>query len=572
MRFAIGMRWWLGLAFALVVAVTAVAVFEVSSRGSEDALRERAQDLAAGRAFGAAIEITEVGGGANLQEGVRRVAAERALAVFAFNRDGELLSAPASRSVELASIDDRRQAVATALAGRRFVRTSDEATIVGLPLSSRGAAALLVYAPHPDVAREIGLVRDELVRAALIAIAVGGLAGFLIASLIAARLRRIAGTAAAIEAGSFDMELRPRFRDELGDLAATIDRMRRRLRDSFARLESDRNRLEKLLERLHQGVVTVDRGLRVEFVNRAARRLLESETLAEGDPLPEPWEGVSLRRLVKRLIEADASVAEVRISPAENRTYSVIGVPVRGEDASAILVVTDVTEAERRERAEREFVQNAAHELRTPLTTIRAAVEALQRGAKDLPHERDRFLDHIDRESDRLVRLIRTLLMLARAQTQQERPPLERVELRPLLEDIAGRTQAARDVTVSVDCPAGLAAAADAELAGDALANLAANSAKYTERGEIVFCAYPADNGTVAIEVRDTGPGIEDCDLDRIYDRFYRRSDGNSGFGLGLAIARQVAVALGGAIEVETEPGVGTTAKLLLRRHREPAR
>src|SRR5262249_58428193 len=104
----------------------------------------------------------------------------------------------------------------------------------------------------------------------------------------------------------------------------------------------------------------------------------------------------------------------------------------------ALLVVDALTEQQRRELAEREFVSNAAHELRTPLTTIIGAVEVLQAGAKENPAERDRFLGHIEREAGRLARLARAMLTLARAHSGQEQPRMEAVELAPLLRAVAG--------------------------------------------------------------------------------------------------------------------------------------
>ncbi len=450
MRFGISMRWWLALAFAMVAGVTALAVVPVLTRGSEKAFRNRAQELAAGRAFQAAIDLTAAEReGRTVNETVGPVAARHRLALFVFDRGGALVSPRSSRGVRLAAVEDWQDGVDSALHGRRYVATlgTNKASVVALPLSGRQQAALVAYAGDPDVAGELGIVRQQVIEAALVALAVGGLAGFIIAVLIAARLRRVAATAAAIEGGSFETELRPRFRDEVGRLAETIDRMRRRLRGSFAQLEAERRRLERLLARLHQGVVTVDKDLRVEFANEAARRLLGTEALAEGDPLPAMANGVALRDFAEPLFGGEAVVSEVRVAVSADRTYSLVGVPMRDAEG-AIVVVTDVTLRERRERAEREFVENAAHELRTPLTTIRAAVEALEAGMKDVPSERDRFLAHIDRESDRLTRLIHALLVLARTQTGEEKPHLEPLAVRGLLEDVAAVLEPADGVEV----------------------------------------------------------------------------------------------------------------------------
>jgi signal transduction histidine kinase/HAMP domain-containing protein len=563
MRTRIGMRWWLAGAFAVIAAITAMAVAEVFSTRSEDAFRERAQELAAGTAFRAAIAVTDASGGGALQSRIGPIADRTRLALFVFNDKGALLTAPTSRGVHVDALP-HRPAVATALEGRRFITTEDgvEATVVALPLRAPGSAVLLAHAAHPDLATELGIVRDEIVVAAAIAVFLGALAGIVVAWLIAKRLRRIASAARAIETGRFDTPVQSRFPDELGELASTIGRMGERLGESFSRLETERDRLRRLLERLHQGVVTVDRDLRVEFANAEARWLLGVEGLKEGDALSEPWPGFSLRQFSTGLFESDGPVLEERVEMTDEHAYSVVGIPARSPAQRAVLVLTDVSERERRERAERQFVANAAHELRTPLTTIRGAVDALQSGAKDVPHDRERFLDHIDRESARLTRLARALLVLARAQTGQEELQREPVDLCDLLEDVTGSVRTHPGVGLRVLCSPGLVILTDRALTEQALFNLVQNAASHTDEGGIVIRAT-ADRGAVQIEVEDTGPGIAPEERERVFDRFYRGNGLSSqGFGLGLAIVRQAVRALSGTVEIESAPGVGTTARV----------
>ncbi len=220
---------------------------------------------------------------------------------------------------------------------------------------------------------------------------------------------------------------------------------------------------------------------------------------------------------------------------------------------------------ERRERAEREFVTNAAHELRTPLAAIVSAIEVLQSGAKDVAEERDAFLADIQRESDRLSRLVRALLVLARAQTGQETVSRERVRLRPIFEEIAQSLHPNDGVAVEVRCAPELAVRAARDLLEQAFSNLAANAAKHTHSGRIEFVAAPAAEGWVAAEVRDTGVGIQREEHDRVVDRFYRgEGRGADGFGLGLAIVDEAVSALGGKMEMESSPGKGTTVRVLL--------
>jgi len=188
-------------------------------------------------------------------------------------------------------------------------------------------------------------------------------------------------------------------------------------------------------------------------------------------------------------------------------------------------------------------------------------MDVLEGGAKDIPEVRDRFLKHIRVHSERLSRLARSLLVLARLQTGVEQPRLTAVPMRPLLEEIAGRLDPAHGVEVSVRSSEQTGALADRDLLYRAISNAAENSAKHTQRGEIVLEAR--ENGTTTeIEIRDTGPGMSSEEQERAFQRFYRSSNGTEGFGLGLAIAEEAVRALGGTIQLESEPGEGTRVRV----------
>jgi signal transduction histidine kinase len=213
-------------------------------------------------------------------------------------------------------------------------------------------------------------------------------------------------------------------------------------------------------------------------------------------------------------------------------------------------------ELERKERAQREFATNAAHELRTPLAGIVTALELLQTGAKEEPDERDEFLGMIEREADRLTRLTRALLLLARAEAREQAPLSDRVALAPVLRRVADV-----DAAIGVDCPPDLAVTGDADLVEQALSSVVANAVEHAGDGAVLLRARRAGR-RVVVEVADSGAGIAKHEQERVFERFYRGPDKAGGFGLGLAIARQSVRNLGGEIELESEPGGGTTVRL----------
>jgi signal transduction histidine kinase/HAMP domain-containing protein len=539
-RPSIGVRWWLGIAFAVVAATsTAIVVSQFSDR-SENAFRRHGEELT--------LQYAELGAGK--PRGQLVGLGERKNVTFRIFRTASGTASPLEHEAVLAALD-----------GESFAKGDKDGGTYVAAVPYHGGALVTVNR-LADVAEAIDTVNGEALRAGVIAGVIGVVVGLLLAQLIALRLRRLSAAAEAIAHGDFETPLRYRFRDEFGTLAHNFDRMRRQLRRSFRRIEAERDRLRLLLERLHEGVLTIDQDLVVHFANTEARRLLGGR-LREGDALPEPWQGFGLREFAQRLFDERATVTQVHVTPDEQHAYGVVGIPSQPETDWALLVVDDLTEQERRELAEREFVSNAAHELRTPLTTIIGAVEVLQAGAKEDPAERDRFLAHIERESSRLARLARAMLTLARAHSGQEAPRVEAVELAPLLRDVAAGLQPHRGVVVDVEVTDGLAVEANRDLLEQALRNLGENAAKHTARGSVVLRAY-GDGSTVTVEVEDSGPGIRPEVQRHVFDRFYRGERDAHGFGLGLAIVRESVRTLGGRIELDSSPGEGTVFRILL--------
>lgn len=560
------MRWWLSAVFVAIAAVTAVLIASVSSRQAGKDLRANAESIAVGETVSAGFAIEQAVSDRQLGHEIVSIAGQHGLALFVFSRNRRMLASYGLRTLRWQDVPERNAALSSALADRRFVETFDggRATVVALPLRrTPNAAAVVAYAPRPPgVGAANEIFRNEVVRASVWAVLVAVVTGLVAASLIARRLRRIATSARSIEEGDFARELRPRFGDEVGQLAATINDMRGRLGDAFNRLSAERNRLVVLLEQLHEGVLAVDREGNVQFVNAQLGSILTGAQFVPGEPLPELYGELPLRRLGRSLFEPNARIVEARTRRADGGIVSLVGIPAGSSDL-VVLVFADITEHERLRQAEQEFVANASHELRTPVAAIAGAVEALKSGAQDEPEDRVRFIELIGRQSARLTRLTSSLLTLARAQTAQEGLRLEPVELKPLLED-AAVTDIEDGVRVRVDCAGRVTAMGRRDILEQVLANLVGNAVKHTRDGEVVVRARRSGRNAI-IEVSDTGPGIPVEAQGRVFDRFFTvdRNERN-GFGLGLAIARGSAEAIGGTLTIESSPDHGTTATVVL--------
>ena len=339
-------------------------------------------------------------------------------------------------------------------------------------------------------------------------------------------------------------------------------------------LERQQALLAAVVEQNPLGLAIVDESEQVVLANSKARQMLgvagtpsrvrgyrlDGSPYVDGD-----WPVVRSLRAGEVVFGERARI----VGPDRDAIVEINSGPIRdgaGRIVAAVSVFRDVTAAEQREQAEREFVSNAAHELRTPLAAIVGAVEVLQAGAKEHPAERDRFLAHVERQCRRLERLTTALLTLARVQTQAEPPRFEIVELCPLLQEVAESLHPAPRVSVEVQCGKEVAVFANRALLEEAVLNLAVNAAKYTLRGTITLAATGSEPGFVAVEVRDTGRGMRAGTRKRAEERFYRGADGASdGFGLGLAIVAAAAEAMGSRLEIESAARKGTTVRLRLR-------
>ena len=319
--------------------------------------------------------------------------------------------------------------------------------------------------------------------------------------------------------------------------------------------------LRTLVERLPNGVVTIERDLVVATANVSAQRMFHPEPLQLGIKLPPAWFDPGLSDFAAALFGTKLGPQRREVRPDREHAFIIVGVPP-SHGSTALLLVDDISLHERRSRAQQEFIANAAHELLTPLTGIVGAAHALESGAKLEPELRDRFIGHITRECSRLARIARGLLVLARAQSGEEPPRPDIVELRSLLEHAAEGAGSAGDVTIR--CSVDLTAFVDRDLAEQAFTNLIANARRHSGSEPVLVKAYLSGDRRVGVDIADEGRGF-DADGALLARRF-ASSEGRDGggFGLGLSIATQAIELSGGTVAVHPRDGRGTTVSVEL--------
>lgn len=549
------MRLWLGAAFALVSLITAASVYVFVDDSSGRTLQSESADLAVGKTSSLADDLARVDklhaasvlAQAN-SENFEAWAVNRHLNPFAAGQD---LAA-------LETVPQRAEAIRAALANRSYRASLPEnVTVAAAPIfgPSYARGAVIVRAePPPALTRAFDELRGDRLRALLVSIAIGVLVGFLAASVISYRVRRLARAAEQMAAGRFDAALPPGGGDEIGDLTRSLDAMRQELRKTFSMLATERDRLSAVFDGLTEAVIVAAEDGQVRFTNPAAGRLVR-----DGQP------AAALMPALRRAAEGGS--AEIPVLSIEGRVYGVQARRVPAEHA-VLLVVRDRTEELKREEAEREFVSNAAHELRNPLAGIMSGIEVLRGGAKDDPEVRDTFLARLAADAERMTRLTQSLLTLARVEAERERDPTQVVDVSVAAEEALDAVAAPEGVDLRSEIEPDLVAQGEPVLLRQVMVGLLTNACTHTEPpGTVTLRASRGEEKIVTIEVQDTGKGIPAEEQDRVFERFYRGSGtlDAEGFGLGLSIAKRMVDVMGGEIGLRSEPGAGSTFWVRLR-------
>ena len=393
---------------------------------------------------------------------------------------------------------------------------------------------------------------------------------FLIFSLVfSSRMKRVKHFAQRAAAGDFTPLPRPAVHDEVADLGDAVGGMVAQLGQTIRTLTDERNRSAAILSSMVEGVAVVASDERILYCNQAFEQILElPQGSSQGKKLVEALRQAELVSAVRQVLPGGEEITgEVEVGTVRRRSFSVTAAPVRAAEASsAVLVLHDITELRRLERVRRDFVANVSHEFKTPLTAIQGFAETLLGGALDDMANRTRFVEIIREQSQRLTRLTDDLLKLSRIEAGRldlESHPVSVAALVNGCVESAHLKAESKSIQITVGLPEDIPCIrGDAVQLGEVLQNLVDNALQYTPPGGQIDVTAYSNGHEVIFMVADTGIGIPESDLERIFERFYRvdaaRSREAGGTGLGLSIARHIVDAHGGRIWVESAVGQGS--------------
>ena len=547
-------------AFVLVIVGGTVTLDISIRRAWEDSLHETIESNLRQKAVMFANRVRSDRG-----SGLQQIASQEAQAAGAratvVDATGRVL---ADSEVDAASISNQAQQpeFAAALNGEIGVQ-SRRGQNLGVPYlyvaaPVPGGAVRLAY-PLSDLDAGTSRSRNTLLLGSSIAFLAALLIAGAAAQLTAHRLRRIVQFSERIAAGDLSARISEQSGDEIGQLAAALDKTARQLEANFAALQTSQRRLEILLNSMEDAVIATGPDNRVQWANRRMENLQRTRLNAA---VVETVRDPDFLRVIKGANELRTVLTARATSVVRGRVFDVTAAPMPG--GGAVAVLRDLTETVRMEKTRRDFIANVSHELRTPLTSIQGYAETLLDSSNENNHARE-FLEIIRKNASRMSRLTEDLLTLARVESGEQRFDIQPVMPSELLNDAVESFQEqarTHGIELQVENHAQTAVNADQEAIHQVFSNLIENALKYAASGgRVVLGARPAAQG-VEFYVRDFGVGIGSEHLSRLFERFYRvdraRSRESGGTGLGLAIAKHIVLAHGGAIRAESELNHGS--------------
>lgn len=420
-----------------------------------------------------------------------------------------------------------------------------------------------------SVYTQLSKINDIFLKGSIIALIISVLIGILVARAITKPIIEMRRQAQKMARGDFSQKVNVYGSDEISQLAVTFNHLNDRLKHSMATIEKERSKLSSVLANMSEGVIATDNEGQITLINEAAGKLLGknpnyliNQSLIEHLELEEKVLGMSELQEGGSII-LDFSTEEIYLVRANFSTIYDDYDKVSG----FITVLSDVTEEEKIERERREFVSNVSHELRTPLTTLRSYLEALTDGAwKDeeiAPH----FLEVTQNETERMIRMVSSLLELSRMDSKADTLHRRRVDFTSFFHEIIDRFDMNlkdAEIVLNRDIPNETTYVwIDKDKMTQVLDNIISNAVKYSPDGGMINFKLEKSRRQIIVSIEDNGIGIAYDKLDKIFDRFYRadkaRTREMGGTGLGLAITQEIVEAHYGKIWVDSKEGKGTT-------------
>ena len=421
--------------------------------------------------------------------------------------------------------------------------------------------------------------KNVILRSMIIAVLASLILGYILSRTITLQLKKLMNNAKGIAHGEFNQLIEVKSNDEIGELTKAFNYMAGKLKNTMEEISSEKNKNETILNYLTDGVIAFSINGEMIHVNPVARDFLGEECIGDSfDYFTKKHKlDISLKDILDRNEEAKKSFS-FTIKDKFLKVHFAVIFDEEKNPEGIIVVLHDITEQYKLDILRREFVANVSHELKTPITSIKSYSETLMDGALEDKKTTEKFLKVINKEADRMTRLVKDLLQLSSVDKDDETWKKEKISFADLVINSLEKVEIEaknNKQKIETEINKGIEMIfADYDKIEQVVINILINAIKYTPEGGIIKVSVGEEYEEVYLKVEDNGIGIPEKDLPRIFERFYRvdkaRSRKMGGTGLGLSIAREIVEYHGGNIIVKSQPDKGTevTIKLPISQHK----
>lgn len=526
--------------------------------------------------FGRMVANEMPSGERDLQKVAERLGGETGIRVTVVDAEGRVLADSDKNPSEMENHRDRSEIAAAFSSGTGLsVRRSDTLKVDMMYFARKQevlnnrVVVVRTALPLSGVEERLWDVNRAVIAGFVVTAILALFVGFFAVRRLTNSISQMKEVAQAITSGELTSRASAMSNDEIGELGKALNEMSDALKEKIEKLSEEKSQIETIISSMSDGLVAVDTEGTIVLANRMAEQLLGC-TLTPGRRLGEVVRNDEITALLKNALSGAHTEPVHSSTPLGFELELHASAISRG--GGALVIVRNVTEARRLERMRKEFVANASHELRTPVTLMKGYIETLNAGVAEDTSKRGQFLTVLEKNVNQLANLIEDLLRLSILEGEKRLRIEESVNVAQLVSEVVEQfNDAASQKGISLSASVQeeqLTVVGDSTLLKQAVANLVDNAVKYTNPDGTVTVSAKVLNGKVAVEVTDTGIGIDKEHLPRIFERFYRvdksRSRDLGGTGLGLSIVKHVVQAHGGEVSVQSEPGKGSRFTILL--------
>ena len=503
----------------------------------------------------------------SIQEFVKEIGLSKGYRITIVGSDGVVWGDSEKNPEEMENHKNRPEII-KALKGEigtsiRYSKTTKEYMLyVAVPIRRDGEIIGVARASMfmKSIYNLINTLKTRLIFSTLLSSIAALLLSYFLSKGITTPIKELVEFSKRISMGVFSEGTIPKRNDEIGELMENMNIMAKRIGKLVENLKSESETLETIIKSIDEAILLIDGNGVIKHANDEFKNLIGKEKVEER----YYWEVVKddeLRKFVKKALDKESMRERIQI---KDRNFILSSRKI--ETANKILVTFyDVTELQKYEEMKKEFIGNLSHELKTPLTSIKGFVEVMKEEGKL------KYIDIIERNIDRMIQIVKDIQMLSKLEYRKTKAQIESVDALDILKDIEKlfhkkAEEKGLNLLMEVE-EKPFYIKVDPYLFEEMLVNLVDNAIRYTDRGSVSVKIYRGKGGFF-VEVKDTGIGIPEKHIDRIFERFYvvdkSRSKRTGGTGLGLSIVKHIVLLHNGKIDVRSVPGKGTTFTIFI--------